>query len=416
VVLFNLDDEINDGELLSTDNIDYTITYQILLNVLGEDLAAIKFNETRIFRLKKIKECLLILENTFKLKLCNRSDIVKQLFLLHQTARALEKHNEEVLQISYQKFRAAIYFPNLIYMLIRLLPDARKFVQYLIRKVYQEFNNKSNGLVNIHINSLYIDQDVIKSSVLYDFVGNGLKKFNPLDVGNIRSFYRCCFRSLFQYYFRRRKNLEEQELIDFGFDTNYLQGKKVSNRVSIYKDVLFQLHLERTQKKHTVLSQLSYNYQIFKNIIVTNEFQSIYQNVKGVVLQSQNQEYQLIDFFDDDMFLKDPELFEKLRRLPLIYKLLRCAHIQNTGVIPYNDFLIKPPTVMFVIKEELISPFKNIFVDSYVNDILDQIAKNFVKNILSGEYINLITFSTVKINHISFIDQLRKFVKLCLEN
>jgi len=416
--LLNLIDEIEDESIIPSEvGIDTLVTYQLLLNNLGEDLANIKNNRTDIIRLKKIKEYVKEFNNTFTLKLCTRSHIIKELYLLYQTSNALEKYNNDILHFSYAKFRALIYFPNILYLLVRLLPNAKKFIQQVIRKTYQEFGNKSRGIVNIHINSLYIDQDVIKSDILYEFIGNGIKKFNPLDLGNVKSFYRVCFRQIFQYYFRKRRNLEDQELVEFNFtDVNFLQDHKISNRVSIYKDVLYNIHIKKTQKKHVMLGQLSYNFQIFKNIIITNEFQYIYQNTKDSDTPDKDKEYQLMDFFDDDIFLKNPETFEKLRKLPLIYKLLRCAHIQSSNTVPYNDFLIKPDTVAFIIKEELMSPFKNFFIDSYVSDILDRIAKNFVKSVLSGEYINLITFSTVKINHVSFIDQLRKFVRLCLES
>lgn len=416
--MLNLIDEIEDESIIPSEvGIDTLVTYQLLLNNLGEDLANIKNNRTDIIRLKKIKEYVKEFNNTFTLKLCTRSHIIKELYLLYQTSNALEKYNNDILHFSYAKFRALIYFPNILYLLVRLLPNAKKFIQQVIRKTYQEFGNKSRGIVNIHINSLYIDQDVIKSDILYEFIGNGIKKFNPLDLGNVKSFYRVCFRQIFQYYFRKRRNLEDQELVEFNFtDVNFLQDHKISNRVSIYKDVLYNIHIKKTQKKHVMLGQLSYNFQIFKNIIITNEFQYIYQNTKDSDTPDKDKEYQLMDFFDDDIFLKNPETFEKLRKLPLIYKLLRCAHIQSSNTVPYNDFLIKPDTVAFIIKEELMSPFKNFFIDSYVSDILDRIAKNFVKSVLSGEYINLITFSTVKINHVSFIDQLRKFVRLCLES
>ena len=398
------------------ENIDTLETYQLLLDNLGRDLADIKENKTQIIKIKKVKEYVIGFNNVFKLKLCTRSQIVRELYLLYQTARSLEKYNKEILHFTYNKFRSSIYFPNILYLLVRFLPNAKKFLQKTIRQTYQEFKNRSHGLINVHVNSLYLDQDVIKTDVLYDFLGNGIKKFNPLDLGNIKSFYRVCFRSVFQYYFRRRRNLENQELIEYNFnDDSIFRESKVSSRISIYKDVLYDIHVKKIQKKHTVLSQLSYNFQIFKNIITNNEFQNIYQNVKTPDSTIKNIEYQMINFFDDDLFLKNPEMVDELKKLPLIYKLLRCAHIQGSRSIPYNDFLIKPKDVIFVIKEELSIPFKNFFIDPYVHDILDQIAKNFVKSVLSGKYINLITFSTVKINHISFIDQLRKFVKLCLE-
>ena len=40
--------------------------------------------------------------------------------------------------------------------------------------------------------------------------------------------------------------------------------------------------------------------QIFRNVIVSNEFQNIYQNTKSSEHLIVNNEFKLIDFFDDD--------------------------------------------------------------------------------------------------------------------
>jgi hypothetical protein len=407
-------EEIDAFSLIEQKDISSDIAYQLLLNNFGEDLAAIKHDESKVIKLKKIEKYINELKQTFELQLCNRSIIVKELYLLHQTAKALERHNTDVLSFSYPQFRNIIYFPNVFYILVRLLPHAKEFLQIIVKKVYQEINNKSNGLINSHINSFYLDKDSIKSSVLTEFLGNGIKKFNPVEIGNIKYFYKNCFRSIFNFYFKRKRNLSDQELTCFCFETN--KTSNITSRTSIYKDVLYAIHVEKTQKKHTILNQLSYNFQIFKNIIVSNEFQNIYQHTKDNENSISNNEFKLIDFFDDDIFIDQPDLLDEIRKLPLIYKLLRCVHIQSTNTLPYNDCLIKPEVVKMVIIEELSSCFKNLFIDSVVMDILDQIAKNFIKNILSGEYINLITFSTVRINHISFLEQLRKFIRLCLNS
>ena len=410
--------DIDNLNLTELSDINNDVAYQVLLNNFEEDLAAIKLGESKIIKLKKIKKYIIDLEQTFSLHLVNRSLIVKELFYLHQTAKALDRHNTDVLGFTYIQFRNIIYFPNILYILVRLLPNARKFLHSSIKKVYQEINNKANGLVNVHINSFYLDQDVIKSEILYDFLGNGIKKFNPLDIGNINVFYKSCFRAIFGFYFKKKRDLSNQDLISFCFFDTTSNNKNTSiNRTSIYKDVLYSIHIEKTQKKHTILNQLGYNFQIFKNVIVSNEFQNIYQHTKNNENHIINNEFKLLDFFDDDIFIDKPNLLDEIRKLPLIYKLLRCVHIQSSPhVLPYNDFLIKPEIVKMLIVEELSGVFKNLFIDNFVSDILNQIAKNFIKNILSGEYINLITFSTVKINHISFLDQLRKFIRICLDN
>ncbi len=390
------------------------ITYQILMSNFHEDLADIKKDQNGIVKLKNIKKYINDLTDCFQLQLCNRSIVVRELYLLHQTAKALEKYNSKMLNYSHIKFRSLVYFPNIVYVLIRFFPNAKKFIQQNIRKVYQEYNNKATGLINTHINSFYIDQDVIKSDILYSFLGNGLKKYDPLHIGNIKNFYKSCMRSIFNFYFKEKRELENQDLVDFCFFDMAINKQTSSNRLSLYKDVLYELHIKQTQKKHCVLNQLSYNFQIFRNIIISNEFQNIYQQAKLNEGYAINNEYKLIDFFDDDIFSSQQDLLEELRKLPLIYKLLRCVHVQSTNTLPYNDFLIKPDVLRMVIIEELSASFKNLFIDQYISDILNQIAKNFIKNVLTGEYINLITFSTVKINHLSFLEQLRKFIRLCL--
>jgi hypothetical protein len=402
--------------LLEQKDISSDIAYQLLLNNFGEDLAAIKLSESsKVIKLKKIEKFILELKQTYELQLCNRSQLVKELYLLHHVAKSLDRHNDEVLNFTKIQFRYVIYFPNVLYILISQLPVAKKFLQKTIKNVYQEIKNKSNGLINTHINSFYLDADSIKSEILIEFLGNGIKKFNPVtDIGNVKSFYKTCFRSIFGFYFKKKRNFSDQETTCLNFEVN--TNNNVTSRTSIYKDVLYSIHVEKTQKKHTILNQLSYNFQIFKNIIVSNEFQNIYQHTKNNENTITNNEFKLIDFFDDDIFVDKPDLLDEIRKLPLIYKLLRCVHIQSSNTLPYNDCLIKPEVVKMVIIEELSSCFKNLFIDTVVMDILDQIAKNFIKNILSGEYINLITFSTVHINHISFLEQLRKFIRLCLNN
>jgi hypothetical protein len=88
----------------------------------------------------------------------------------------------------------------------------------------------------------------------------------------------------------------------------------------------------------------------------------------------------------------------------------------NPKVRPYNEKLFKPKLVKLAVFEELMSPFKNNFADKNMMEILDRISMNFTNSILTGEYINLFTLTTVKINQFSFISQTRKFVRLCLKN
>jgi len=398
--------------LSEINDIDFDVSYQLLLNSFDNDLIGISTENIKIVKLRKLSKYIQDFNDTFQIKLITRSPIIKELYFLYQTSKCLDRYNDEKLKMTYRLFRSKIYFPNMMYILIRLLPHTRKFFQSVIRKVYQEFYNRSNGLINVHINSFYIDQDVIKSDVLYEFIGNGIKKQNPLDLKNFKTFYCNCFRSIFQFYLRRKKDLSDQDIVSlYNFEDDYKMSSS-SNRLSIYRDVLYKIHIKKTYQKIPALCQLSYNFQIFKNVIITNEFQSLYQSLKNNGSISNN-EYTLLDIYDDEFFEKNPDLFIKIKKLPIIYKLLRCVHV-NSNYKSYNELVIKPDIVKQAVYEELLFPFKNLYLEEYIYEILSKIASNFVNNILNGEYINLMTFTSVRINQLSFIDQVRKFVNLCL--
>ena len=163
--------------------------------------------------------------------------------------------------------------------MVRFLPNAKKFIQQNIRKTYQEFKNKSRGLISVHVNSLYLDQDVIKSDVLYDFLGNGIKKFNPLNVGNIKSFYRICFRSVFQYYFRKRRNLEDQECIENNF-SNVENWLKIVSKENPDKALNFIIRLSEfvvPKLQSTTLSN-SIDFESLTDV----ELKSLIERIKNI--------------------------------------------------------------------------------------------------------------------------------------
>ena len=76
--------------------------------------------------------------------------------------------------------------------------------------------------------------------------------------------------------------------------------------------------------------------------------------------------------------------------------------------------VIKPEQIKSAILDELIHPFKNLFSESYIYGLLEKISDNFIQSVLTGEYLNLLSLSTVKIYQISFIEQVRRFVRICL--
>jgi hypothetical protein len=392
------------------------ISYKILYSCLHNDLKNLKDMETCLpiscLKSRTLKKYVEKLKDAHKQILDDRSGIVKDLFVLHQTANCLYRYNNEFLSLSYPEYRARVLYPNIVYMLIRILTNAHKFLQCSIRSVYGEICRKSYGIIYSHVNTFYLDHDVIKTDVLYEFLGNGLKKFNPLDVDNISAFYKSTFRSIFNYYFRKEKRINT--IYDSVWEIEQTLENMISMpvRLGIYRDVLYDLQTRKFYEKSPTMTQLSYNYKVFKNVIVGNEFQDVYfSTYKGNFILNNN-EYKLMKFYNDD--IEENGTLEKIKKLPTIYKLLKCVHIINPNSRPYNEMLIKPLAVKSAVMEELVYPFRNMFTESYIHSILDKVSENFTKAILSGEYINLFSLSTIKIDQITFIQQLKKFINICL--
>lgn len=354
------------------------------------------------------------LKRHYFLQLNTRTLTVRGLFLLYQTANALSAYNNNILRMSNIQFRSRILFPYLIYVLQQYLPDARKFLQATIRNVYERIRRGSEKLVNVYTNSFYLDQDVIKHNILLEFLGNGFKKFDPLTVGNIDAFYRAMFSSIFHFYFMKKQDTSKI-YTNFWNIENILSTSNSSTRLGLYKGVLYNLQVDKYYKLSPIYIQLGMNYRIFKNVIVNNELQDVYMTVANKSRASykvSNPEYKLLNVYNNDIVNEDT--MEKIKKLPTIFKLLKCVHIANPKAKPYNDMLIKPEVVKLCVLDELMYPFKNVFSDGYLQPILTRISSNFVDLILSGEYINLMTLTNVRIDQISFVEQLKKFVRICL--
>lgn len=391
------------------------ISYKLLHRYGYDAFERASKSESIIIDSKMIDQYWEDLKRHYFLQLNTRSATVKGLFLLYQTANALSAYNTNILKMSNIQFRSRILFPYLIYILQQYLPDTRKFLQVTIRTVYDRIRRSSEKLVNVYVNSFYLDQDVIKHNILLEFLGNGLKKFDPLMVGKIDSFYRGMFSSIFHFYFMKKQDTSKI-YTNFWNLENILITSNSSTRSNLYKDVLYNLQVDRYYTTSPIYIQLGMNYRIFKNVIINNEFQDVYMAARNtsqsILFKANNSEYKLIKVYNDDLL--NEKTIEKIKKLPTIFKLLKCVHIANPKAKPYNDMLIKPELVKSVILDELSYPFKNVFSDGYLQPILTRISNNFVGLVLSGEYINLMTLTNVRIDQISFVEQLRKFVRICL--
>ncbi len=397
-------------QILNEEKVDDDISYSVLITNL-----AVHIQETMTFDIPTCINANILqnyvnqLQNKHYNKIKTRSHLIQQLFLLYQISSSLQRYNDEELNMGYIEFRSKVYYPNIVYILIRLLPIVRKFFQTTIKTIYLETKRRSAGIIQIHTNSFYIDQDVIKTDILYNFLGNGMKKLNPLLVEDVNLFYKQVFRNVINFYFKSEQRIHT-EIECFSTDEMVNDIVYIPTALTIYRDVMYSLQVEKTYKESPTLSQVKYNFNIFRNVILNNELQNIYlTSQKDTFILNSNQ-YKLTHIYKDDINNK----LEKIKKLPTIYRLLKSVHIVSKHKT-YNQSIIRPELVEGAVLEELIFPFKNFFQYENIYEILKKVAKNFTDSLLIGEYINLMTLTPIVINQVTFINQIRTFIRMCLE-
>ncbi len=409
--MFQLVKEPNEEseEIQKNEETDLNISFLILMDNLAVHIDNnMAFDIPTCVSAKVLKDYLNKLKNKHYNKIKTRSYLLQELFLLHQITRSLQKYYEDILDISYIQFRAKVYYPNVVYILIRLLPNVRKFFQSTIRILYLETKRKSYGVIQLYTNSFYLDQDIIKTDILYNFLGNGMKKFNPLLVNNIQNFYKQVFRKIISYYFKSEQRIHS-EIEGYSTDEMISELTYIPTGVSIYRDVMYSLQVEQIYSESPTLNQIKYNYSIFRNVILKNELQNIYLSSKKDTFLLNSNQYKLTHIYKCDIESK----LDGIKKLPTVYRLLKSVHIVKED--DHNVYGEKSKLIEAAVLEELIFPFRKIFSYENLYEILKKVAKNFTESLLIGEYINLITLTPIKINQITFINQIRLFIRMCLE-
>ena len=346
-----------------------------------------------------------------------RSNLVKELYTLHHFAKAISRYNDDIIHDSYIKFRSHYYFPNVLYLLIRFLPEARTFFQKMLKAAYYIIKKNNSRLIYLFENAIYTDVGTIQTDVLYTFIGNAIKKINPCVIENLESFFRSVFLNHFFYYFKYEQSIHSQVMDTMSYSETILDSKYISTRENLYRDVLTNIQVDTYQTESPTMRQIIYNYNIFKNAISNNEFQNIFltrdAEVTYDICELNNTKYKILTMYNK--INESNDFISELKSIPLIFKLLKSVHLitRSDSVTKFksvNYELIKSAVV-----DELSYPFRNIIhSDLTILPVIKKIAHNFATSILSGEFINLQTLSPIKIDSMSFIMQLRKFIKLCL--
>lgn len=419
-------------EIIQDDNLNYDpvfdLAYKLFIKHFTDQFKNInspnKIYTSFTFKSKSFRNYIDEFSNCYIDMLQQRSGIVKELYLLNQTARVLMRYNSDILQVPPLQFRTQIYFPNIVYLLVRFCPNARAFLQKVIKTTYNDIQRKNKSLITLYEQSIYTDKDMIKTDILYGFLGNALRKINPLSINNIWAFYKTVFSNHFFYYFKSEQK-QKGSWVSFWELDDIISTYGSNTQENIYNKVLLDLQVKEYQRESPTLRQIYYNFNIFKNVITNNEFQNLFyltQKTNGI--KKENNHYKLLSFYHQVMTMSDENkrFLEEIQKLPLIYKLLKSVHLVsknegNTTITDASQLQGRGKQLQVAIMEELVYPFRNMMLsDETIRPILEKISFNFAQSIMSGDYISLHTLTPINFNQTSFLIQIKQFIKLCLKD
>lgn len=353
----------------------------------------------------------------------DKTELERELFVLNQTTRALSLYGTHILGLGKQYFRQKIYFPNIVYILVRLLPTARTFIQKVIRACYNSIRKNHSSLINLYENSIYTDKEQIISEIMFCFLGSSIRDIKVLGITNLWAFFRSIFNNHFRYFFMSEQKIHSSWINYWNVDEQ-LENEKYSipTRENIYRDCLIELQLRLYRRHSSLFRQLDYNYEIFKKAITSNELQTMYfaavKSISPEVFDKTNNQYKLMTFYNH--ILNDDgsnELLNQIKKLPIIFKMLKSVRLVRKKSAASVIHGVHPEMIKSAVVEELIYPFRNILrADGNVHPVLQQVSENFVESVLGGEYLSLISLTTVKTDQYSFVQQLIEFVKICIKH
>lgn len=396
----------------------FDLSYNLFLDVFSSQFQNALNIDERIktpvtFRSKTFQTFIQKFNELHDNTLSARSNLVKELYILHHFAKAISRYNDDIIHDSYIKFRSHYYFPNVLYLLIRFLPEARRFFQKMLKAAYYIIKKNNSRLIYLFENAIYTDVGTIQTDVLYTFIGNAIKKINPCTIDNLESFFRSVFLNHFFYYFKYEQSIHSQVMDTMSYSETILDSKYISTRENLYRDVLTNIQVDAYQNESPTMRQIIYNYNIFKNAISNNEFQNIFltrdAEVTYDICDLNNTKYKILTMYNK--INESNRFIDELKSIPLIFKLLKSVHLITRSDTVSKFKSVNYELIKSAVVDELSYPFRNIIhSDLTILPVIKKIAHNFATSILSGEFINLQTLAPIKIDSMSFIMQLRKFI------
>lgn len=336
------------------------------------------------------------------------NNMEQQVYLLYVIGLLFYKYNDDVIKLNKEDFIEQIYFPNIISICVKFMPQAKKFFYKTIKQVHGEVQEKSKDVIEFYAELYNADENAIKNDIMYLFLITMMTQFNPLELDeDIDDFYSSLFRRMFFFYLKSKTSGLSNIEVDFSIvqDENL---KPISERYRIYEEALYLAQIQLMCSDSSIMNRISSQYDKMKSSIIPNEIQRLYMFIvnegrclisddKVLLLRTQN-ELNNVD--------------EIKNKMPQIYKVLRSIHvISDTPTFLESDKKLIHDNVYSV----LYAKFHNVLTDDILAPIIHKITDNLVRSLTTGEFIDVITLTRVNISISKFNEQLRLFLNTVLD-
>lgn len=339
-------------------------------------------------------------------KILKHGNNIQQMYMLHMFSVLLFRYNVRKLNLPEEEFISNIFIPNIMAACAKHLINGRRLIHRLIRDAYSVIEQKSQDIITFYTELHNVESAEIKNDIIYLFLRNILIQIDPLELNNVEQLYSTVIHRMYFFYLKARTagNIEQSYDQSLIFENT---GDYPSQRYHIYEEALYLAQIQMMCKNSTAMHQISKQYDKLKSIVIPNEVQKLY-------LFSLNKGFYVTDKHKLAVMKMhtDTRQMEYLKNnLPTIYRILRSIHVVTDTKTHLDSEVQKIKEVIYT---TLHNRFKFVLSDDIIVPVLKKITDNLVMSLTTGEFIDMLTLTSISVTGDKFIQQLQKFLELIL--
>jgi len=377
---------------------------QNALLIIFDSIIDTNFEETVLIDLEKID---IIFEklNQFKyLEISTSSVDIQKFYLLYLFSNLLVNHLDLHYNYEQNKINNEFYLPNIINVLVNKFDSCKKILSRDIKTIYNQIKSSCENVLDFYLVFYNSEPNIIQNDILNIFFLKIFREHNPLDINNLREYYDSLLRYLFYSYLKSKTDgFIESDLSPVITKEEHFINQSVRSR--LYNNGIKISEILQLCHQSTTLKNINDKYYSIKYKILSNELQKIY----SIILNKDS--------------LEDPKLLLLLansekcinlniikNKCPIIYKILRCLHIDNNKRV--SDTFLKQ--VQKNIHDVLYINFNGTISNSILLPLIDNISKKISNSLCFGSYMDILTLEIMDIENVNFLIQLNTFFNIIL--